>query len=175
MEFVPLEIDGTYGIKEIIKSDIRGDLIRVWDKNSLLLDFHLIQSSIVINPILGTLRGLHYQLEPYSENKIIQCLTGMVFDVIVDLRESSKTYGRFLGLNIGPTSEYLGLLAPAGCAHGYLTMKPNSTLIYFMDKEFSDKHARGIIWNDPNLTIPWPIEPKLISDRDNLWPNFITH
>jgi dTDP-4-dehydrorhamnose 3,5-epimerase len=169
MEFVTLEIEGVLGIIAEFKADSRGSLIRVWDSNSILGSFDLNQSSIVTNPTTGTLRGLHYQAEPFSENKVIECVSGKVFDVIVDLREESPTYGAHLEVVLGPSEVYSGLFVPAGCAHGYLTLEPFSTLIYFMDKEYSSLHARGLIWDDPKLSIGWPNRPVLISERDTNW------
>ena len=92
--------------------------------------------------------------------------------MVVDLRKESRTYGKHLEIEIGPLEPYAGLFIPAGCAHGYLTLKTNSTLIYFMDKEYSDEHARGIHWGDRSLLIEWPSVPSIISERDSLWPEF---
>lgn len=172
MEFIPLEIEGVQGIVEKTRIDCRGSLTRVWDSNSILERFKLNQSSIVLNPTSGTLRGLHFQNEPFAENKVVECVTGRVFDVIVDLREKSDTFGRHIEVIIGPSETYLGLFIPAGCAHGYLTLEPDSTLLYFMDKEYSAENSKGIRWNDPKMQIKWPIEPSIISARDNSWPTF---
>jgi dTDP-4-dehydrorhamnose 3,5-epimerase len=173
MKFVNLEIEGVLGIVEKSLVDTRGSLIRVWDSNSVLNNFNLNQSSIVLNPCSGTLRGLHYQVEPFSENKVVECVTGKVFDVIVDLRKESQTYGKHLEIYIGPFEQYLGLFVPDGCAHGYLTLEPNSTLLYFMDNKYSPEHSRGLIWNDPKLSITWPRQPILISERDLMWPQLL--
>ena len=172
MLFVSLEIDGAFGILEPTKSDDRGSLIRVWDVNTQLGEFELAQSSFVTNPKSGTLRGLHYQDEPYSENKVVLCVTGRVFDVILDLRVDSKTNGNYVAYEIGPDCEYLGLFVPKGCAHGYLTMEANSSLVYFMDRKFSPEHSRGLRWDSPKLVIPWPRLPNHISKTDLSWPNW---
>lgn len=170
MDFLPLGIEGAFGIIEESKVDSRGTLTRVWDCNTILGNFNLNQSSIVSNPIEGTLRGLHYQVEPFSENKVIECVSGKVFDVIVDLRSESLTYGTHLEIVLGPRELYLGVFVPAGCAHGYLTLEPNSTMIYFMDNAHSPNHARGLPWDDLFLSINWPIKPSVISTRDMKWP-----
>lgn len=172
MNVVALELEGVLGIIEESHSDSRGSLTRVWESNSIFGSFNLIQSSIVTNPASRTLRGLHYQAEPFSENKIVQCISGKVFDVIVDLRKDSGTFGRHLEIEIGPHEPYLGLFVPSGCAHGYITLEAHSTLIYFMDKEYSAEHARGIHWRDRSLLIEWPSAPSIISERDSLWPEF---
>ena len=172
MEFIPLEIEGAFGIIEESQLDSRGSLTRIWDSNSVLGEFKLNQSSIVMNPKSGTLRGLHYQSEPFSESKVVECVSGKVFDVIVDLREESSTYRKHLEVMLGPTETYLGLFVPPGCAHGYQTLEKDSTLIYFMDKQYSGQHAQGIFWQDVDRLIRWPSSEVIVSDRDNNWPKF---
>ncbi len=169
MKFVPLAIDGVFGITSESNMDSRGFFVRVWDRDSLLKNFNLIQSSFVLNPQKNTLRGLHFQRFPYSENKIVQCVSGKVFDVIVDLREESDTFREHLEVILGPDENFIGVLIPIGCAHGYLTLEENTSLIYFMDKEYFPESAQGLLWNDPLLSIRWPNHPKLISERDSKW------
>lgn len=172
MLFEPLGIDGVYGILSKPNVDPRGELRRVWDKHSVLADFKLCQASVVFNPTLGTLRGLHFQLEPFSEKKVVECLSGRAFDVIVDLRLDSPSYGNHVELLLGPGQNFLGAVVPAGCAHGYLTLEPETSLIYFMDKEYSPENASGLLWNDPKLSIKWPMNPTLLSAQDSTWPGF---
>ena len=169
IEFTPLEIPGAYGISSPSKSDSRGSLIRTWDGNPKLQEFNLAQASITLNPKSGTLRGMHFQTGPYAEKKIVLCVTGRVFDVVLDLREESTTFEEHIGFEIGQETSYLGILIPAGCAHGYLTLDENSTLIYYMDKEFSIDHTAGVLWNDPKYGINWPQSPLVISDSDSKW------
>jgi dTDP-4-dehydrorhamnose 3,5-epimerase len=172
MKFEPLTIEGVYGIASKPYKDFRGELTRIWDENSILSKFNLSQSSIVSNPTMGTLRGIHFQAPPFSENKIVECLSGKVFDVVVDLRVDSPSYGSCLELLLGPLQTFLGVVVPAGCAHGYLTLEPDTTLIYFMDKEYSPENSMGLHWDDPKLSIKWPINPLLISAQDSSWPGF---
>jgi dTDP-4-dehydrorhamnose 3,5-epimerase len=94
----------------------------------------------------------------------------MVFDVVIDLRPDSKSLNKVVSVILGENSVYKGLIIPAGCAHGYLTLEPNSDFIYFMDKAYMPALSRGIRWNDPKYSIPWPLEPRLISDQDLNWP-----
>ena len=171
MEFIPLAISGALGIISESHSDSRGSLTRVWDTKSPLGNFNLVQSSLVLNPKAKTLRGLHFQTFPFSENKVIECVSGKVFDVIIDLRPESSTYKRQLAIHLGPDEKFIGIHVPAGCAHGYLTLEENSTLIYFMDREYSVKNSQGLLWNDPFLSIHWPSEPALISEQDSSWPS----
>ena len=170
MEFVPLEITGALGIISESHLDSRGSLTRVWDAESPLGSFNLVQSSVVLNPKANTLRGLHFQTFPFSENKVIECISGRVFDVIIDLREESTTYKKQLAVHLGPKEKFFGVYIPAGCAHGYLTLVEDSTLIYFMDSKYSAKNSRGLLWSDPSLEINWPSEPAVISEQDRVWP-----
>lgn len=170
MNFVEFDISGVLGIVEQTKSDSRGTFIRIFDDNTKLSGFKIDQSSITHNPKSRTLRGMHYQAEPYMENKVVICVSGKVFDVILDLREDSATFGKHSSFEIGPDSDYIGLFVPKGCAHGYLTLEDNSTLVYFMDKSYSEKHALGVLWNDPKFSIDWPYTPVLIAERDRNWP-----
>jgi len=170
MNLTPIAIDGAFGITSPTKLDFRGSLTRLWDIDSPLCNFNLVQSSAVHNPTIGTLRGLHFQAEPFAENKVVECVSGRVFDVLLDLRVGSPTSGKHLTLEIGLGCDYLGIFVPAGCAHGYITLEANSTLVYFMDKEFSPEHSSGIRWDDPSFEILWPSAPTLISDRDANWP-----
>ena len=173
MQFIPLEIGGVLGIIGDSHSDSRGTLTRVWESSPVFQGFALDQASIVGNPTKGTLRGLHFQSDPFSETKIVECVSGKVFDVVVDLRKDSSTHGNHLQIELGPLETYIGLFIPAGCAHGYLTLESNSTLIYFMDNTYSEDHSHGLLWSDPNLSINWPYKPVLISDRDSEWPLLI--
>lgn len=170
MNFITLGIQDALAVALETKLDDRGSLTRIWEDNSVLKPFRLIQASIVNNPVTGTLRGLHYQSQPYSENKFIQCVSGKIFDVILDLRKDSVTYNKHIGIEIGIGCAYQGIFVPAGCAHGYLTLELNSTLIYFMDKEYSPQNSRGVRWNDPKLLINWPGKPNLVSQQDLKWP-----
>ena len=170
MELVSLGLEGVYGINSSAHFDERGSFLRLWDYGSLEKHIALNQAGAAINPKARTLRGLHFQADPHGETKIIQCILGSVFDVVVDLREDSSTYGRHISIQIGPKETYQGIILPKGFAHGYLTLEVNSTLLYFMDHPFVPESARGIIWNDPSLRILWPYTPEVISDRDKNFP-----
>jgi dTDP-4-dehydrorhamnose 3,5-epimerase len=172
IDFSPLQIKDSQAIILNTFTDERGTLTRIWEENLVLNKFALRQASIVNNPSCGTLRGLHFQDEPYSESKVIQCVYGKVFDVIVDLRKNSDTYKKHLSLEIGPNCEYQGVLIPRGCAHGYLTLEPNSTLIYFMNNSYSRLHTLGIRWDDTTIDIKWPCYPKIVSEADSELPYF---
>lgn len=170
MYLAPLEILGVLGIQTSLSSDERGYFLRVWDAGDFKDHIELTQASAASNTRAMTLRGLHFQATPNSETKVVQCVSGSVFDVAVDLREDSITYGMYLARKIGPSEELQGLLIPKGFAHGYLTLEAESTLIYFMDHPYAPESARGIVWNDPSLQIAWPSQPQVISERDKNFP-----
>jgi dTDP-4-dehydrorhamnose 3,5-epimerase len=173
MKLLPLSLDGVFGIASTISIDTRGNFFRIFDAAILQTRFALNQGSVASNPVEMTLRGLHYQEYPNAETKLVQCVTGQVFDVVVDIRKNSPTFGQHLSLLLGPQHLYQGVLIPKGFAHGYLTLEPNSTLLYFMDQPYVPSAAKGIIWNDPTLQIDWPSKPLIISDRDENFEQLI--
>lgn len=171
MELSPLSLSGAFAISSPASIDTRGSFLRVWDNEVYFNYLHLIQASAATNPQARTLRGLHFQKSPYEETKIVQCVSGSVFDVIVDLRTSSLTFENYFSIIIGPEEEYQGVLVPKGFAHGYLTLEANSTLLYFMDSPYVPESSGGIIWNDISLGIKWPFEPDVLSARDQSFPS----
>ena len=171
MELTPLGFVGVIGIKSTASFDERGSFLRVWEEENLKNEVRLKQASAAINPRPRTLRGLHYQENPHAETKIVQCVLGSVFDVVVDLREDSPTYGKYLSTRIGPVQEYQGIVVPKGFAHGYLTLEENSTLLYYMDHSYVPGSARGIAWDDPAFQIDWPYKPDVISAKDKNFPH----
>lgn len=171
MNFKPLEPHGLAGISLQKSEDERGSLTRIWNSKTMLKQFNLNQASYVSNPRKHTLRGLHFQEEPFSENKVVLCISGRVFDVVVDLRDNSQTFGKFLSLELGEGCEFQGLFIPSGFAHGYLTLIQMTSLMYFMDKEYSPSHAMGVKWDSPAFGIKWPAKPEVISSRDLNWPS----
>ena len=113
----------------------------------------------------GVLRGLHYQKEPMAQGKLVRCVRGAIFDVGVDLRRGSPTYARWVGTVLSEENR-LSLWIPRGFAHGYLALENESEVIYKTDNLYSPKHERGIIWNDPDIGIQWPIENPIVSKKD---------
>lgn len=174
MELESLEIPEVFGIKSSASFDERGSFLRVWDEGYLSKFIGLNQASVAHNPKARTLRGLHFQNDPHSEIKVIQSITGSVFDVVVDLRNESPTYQKYLSIQIGPKEIFQGILVPKGFAHGYLTLEDSCTLLYFMDKPYAPESANGIAWNDPTFQIEWPYEPRVISTRDRSFPLIVS-
>jgi dTDP-4-dehydrorhamnose 3,5-epimerase len=149
-------------------TDLRGKFIRIADSKNLPSDFHLNQVSISHNPKKFTLRGLHFQRSLSDEYKLISVLSGTIFDVLVDLRNDSETYLKHSTF-VFSEKDYKALLIPPGIAHGFLTLKKNTTVHYSMSCEFDPSNYSGLLWNDDRLKISWPHKPKILSDQDQKW------
>jgi dTDP-4-dehydrorhamnose 3,5-epimerase len=118
----------------------------------------------------GTLRGLHYQRDPYAQGKFVRAVAGHVFDVAVDMRPESATFKKWVGVDL--TSENrLGLYIPAGCAHGFCVISETADVMYLLTGEYAPAHEAGIAWNDPAIGIEWPITEPRLSPRDQAWPH----
>ncbi|EFS9201968.1 dTDP-4-dehydrorhamnose 3,5-epimerase [Salmonella enterica] len=121
----------------------------------------------------GVLRGLHYQVEPYTQGKLVRCIAGEVFDVAVDIRKDSETFGKWVGVNISSENKRQ-LWIPEGFAHGFLVLSDSADFLYKTSNYYSPIHERGIVWNDPTININWPINiDKILSEKDTILPNFI--
>ena len=120
----------------------------------------------------GTLRGLHYQDLPHAETKLVRCMAGSVFDVIIDLRANSHSYKKWIGVELTAETRTM-LYVPEGCAHGYLTLADDTEIFYLVSEFYSESAERGVRWNDPAFGIEWPITQDLvISDKDRSWPDW---
>ncbi|EDP9826477.1 dTDP-4-dehydrorhamnose 3,5-epimerase [Salmonella enterica] len=121
----------------------------------------------------GVLRGLHYQVEPHAQGKLVRCIAGEVFDVAVDIRKDSETFGKWVGVNISSENKRQ-LWIPEGFAHGFLVLSDSADFLYKTSNYYSPIHERGIVWNDPTININWPINiDKILSEKDTILPNFI--
>lgn len=154
--------------------DDRGFFARIWDEawsDELGLDARNVQTNLSYNQRRGTIRGLHYQIEPFGESKLLRCTRGAVFDVAVDLRPASPTYGRWQGHTIDATSRTL-VFVPAGCAHGYQALEDDAEVQYQVSHAYVSGSERGIRWDDPSLAIAWPImDAVIVSAKDSSWPD----
>lgn len=124
-----------------------------------------LQCSASFNISKGTLRGMHYQAPPHEEDKLIRCTAGAIFDVIVDIRRGSPTYGRWFGAELTAANRR-ALLAPKGFAHGFISLADASEVLYMIFSPHAPGSARGFLWDDPRVGIAWPIRPAVISARD---------
>jgi dTDP-4-dehydrorhamnose 3,5-epimerase len=135
------------------------------------LNPRIVQCSTSFNKRKGTLRGVHYQIAPYAETKLVRCTAGAIFDVIIDLRRESPTFKQSFQV-ILTAENHKALYIPEGLAHGFLTLEDNAEVFYQMSEIYSSEHARGVRWNDPILDIRWPFEPLIMSERDSSYPDF---
>jgi len=168
MKLINLPLSGAFLIELQLISDERGFFARTWcteEFERLGLNPKLVQCSISWNARRGTLRGLHYQTEPYAEAKLIRCCSGAIYDVIVDLRPASPTYGKWIAAEL--TSENRRMLyVPEGFAHGFQTLIDDTEISYQISARYQPDYARGVRWNDPAFGIEWPISHPILSARD---------
>jgi dTDP-4-dehydrorhamnose 3,5-epimerase len=139
------------------------------DMKELNINFNPIQDNHSLSKEAGVLRGLHFQINPKTQTKIVRCLKGVIYDVVVDLRKNSPTFGKWAGFIISEKNKFQ-LLVPKGFAHGILTLVPNTEILYKVDELYSPQHERCINWKDPQLNINWFIENPILSERDKNAP-----
>jgi len=132
-------------------------------------NYEFVQDNHSLSVEVGTLRGLHYQLEPYAQTKLVRVIRGAIYDVIVDIRKGSPTYGEWQGFILSEGNKRQ-LLVPKGFAHGFCTIVPNTEVLYKVDNYYSPEHDRGICWNDPDLNIDWPTNSPILSEKDSKHP-----
>ncbi len=175
MIFTETKLSGAYVIEIEKIEDERGFFTRTFDKNEFIkmkLDSKFVQSSISQNKKKGTIRGMHYQVKPYEENKIIRCTKGSIFDVIIDLRPNSKTFKEWFSIKLN-TNNYKMLYIPKGFAHGFQTLEDECEIVYDISEYYDKIHSNGIRYNDPNFNIIWPLKISNISDRDKNFSNYL--
>ncbi len=174
MRFVPTALQGVTIIELDAIEDNRGFFARTFCEEEFKragIFMHVRQANISHNRCAFTLRGLHYQAEPYAEPKVVQCVRGRIWDVAVDLRPESRTYCQWVGMELSVEERRLCYI-PRGCAHGFLTMEPNSDVVYLMGAPFVAESRRGVRWNDSAFGIEWPAQPVEMSERDAGYSDF---
>jgi dTDP-4-dehydrorhamnose 3,5-epimerase len=136
------------------------------------LNANFVQQSISFNPKTGTLRGMHWQTEPYAEEKLVRTTRGAIFDVIVDIRPESKTFKKWIGVELSEANRRQ-IYIPKGFAHGFQTLEPNTEVLYEMTTRYNLEASRGFVWNDPSINIEWPkTDNRIIGIRDSDYPEF---
>ena len=133
------------------------------------LDPRVLQINDSVSRDRGTLRGLHYQISPAEETKLVRCVRGALYDVVLDLRVDSPTYGRYWAGELSADNRRM-VFVPRGCAHGFLTLADDTEAMYLVSHPYSPAHERGIRWDDPAFGIAWPCAPSVISDKDRRHP-----
>ncbi len=155
--------------------DERGFFARTWDENKIKekgLNSKIVQCSISFNLKKGTLRGMHFQKNPYQETKIVSCTKGSIFDVIIDLRSNSNTYKEWFGIKLN-SNEHKSIFIPEGFAHGFQSLEDETEVFYQISEFYKPSHSRGIRWNDPVFDINWPLNNPIISKKDLVWNDFV--
>ncbi len=151
--------------------DERGSFARVYCEDEFRehgIDFTLKQSNLSTSNSKGTLRGLHYQIAPKLESKVVRCIQGAVFDVTVDMREDSPTYLSWCGYELR-ADNMRSLYIPGGIAHGFMTLQDDTKFFYMVSELYAPEHERGVRWDDPSVGIQWPLTPTVMSDKDKMW------
>ncbi len=168
MNIESTKIEGVYKLSSAAYQDKRGAFTRLFCQDSLreaIGKRKISQINFSKTNKTGIIRGMHYQLPPFSELKIVRCLTGSVFDVVVDLRSNSKTFLQWIGFELSEDSS-AAIVIPEGCAHGFQCLKENSGLLYLHTEPYTPELERGIRFDDPSINIKWPKLPIDISTRD---------
>ncbi len=176
MNCIPTLVDGAFIIEPPEFGDDRGFFSPVYDTkrfaaNGLCTSFTRMNCSLSVER--ATLRGMHYQPEPYQEVKLLRVVRGAVWDVALDIRPDSPSFGKWVGVELTAKNRRL-LYIPAGCAHGFQTLEANTEVLYLCSNEYTVQHECGIMWNDPFFSINWPLEPTVISEKDQKHSLFST-
>lgn len=174
MKFEETKLQGAYIVDLQQLQDERGFFARAYCANefqSLDMVPEVVQANLSTNQVKGTLRGMHYQLDPYQETKFVRCIRGALYDVIIDLRPESPTYLEWVGVEL-TADNYRALFVPRDFAHGFVTLEDNTEAFYMVSQFYTPGAESGIRWNDPMFNIEWPIEPAVISEKDASWQDY---
>jgi dTDP-4-dehydrorhamnose 3,5-epimerase len=178
--FVETKLKGAFIIDLQKNEDERGFFARSYcfrEFEAHGLNPRVVQCNISYNAKKGTLRGMHYQVPPFEEAKLVRCTRGAIYDVIVDLRPDSETYCEWLGVYLAAhcsllTAHYTMLYVPEGFAHGFITLEDDTEVFYQMSEFYAPDSSAGFRWNDPAFEIEWPMDPAMISERDRTYHDF---
>ena len=174
MKFTQTVLAGAYIIDIEPAQDERGFFARSWCRREFErhgLNPDIAQCNISFNKKRGTLRGLHYQVEPYEETKIVRCTSGAIYDVIVDLRPKSSTFKKWIAVEL-TTENWRMLYIPSGVAHGFQTLVDDTEISYQISEFYHSDSSRGVRWDDPAFGIKWPSADRVISEKDRQYPDF---
>lgn len=174
MTFLQTPLDGAYVVEIQPISDDRGFFSRLWCRQEFQeagLHARFEQHSISFNRMRGTLRGMHFQLPPHEEVKIVRCSSGAIWDVILDLRPGSPTFCRWFAAELSADNRK-SLYVPAGFAHGFQTLTDDAEVLYQISEPYHSDLARGVRWNDPAFGIEWPLPNPILSTRDREFEDF---
>ena len=174
MNFSPTSVEGAWRIDPTFHKDSRGWFMRAWCANEFAdhgLDFRPVQANMGFSIRRGTIRGMHFQETPDLETKLMRCTRGTIFDVVLDLRTGSPTYGKWHGVELSAKNGRM-LFVPEHCAHGYQTLEENTEIYYLTSCFYSPGSVRGVRYDDPAFGIQWPMPSTIVSEQDLGWPLF---
>lgn len=174
MIFTETKLKGAYLLTIDTKEDERGYFGRTYCQHefaALNINFTIAQTNISYNKIKGTLRGMHMQQTPHKEAKLVQCISGSLYDVIIDMRPGSPTLHQWIGTTLSSANNMM-LYIPEGFAHGFVTLEDDTKVLYLISEFYSPGAEQPLRWNDPFFNITWPIEPQVMSEKDKVIPLF---
>ena len=172
MQFTKTDIEGVWIITPVVHEDARGFFLESFSAKEFEdrgLPSHFVQDNHSRSNQAGVLRGMHFQRPPFAQSKLIRIVAGSVFDVVVDLRKGSKTFGQWRGFSMSDADKRM-IYIPKGLAHGYCTLAAGTEFLYKVDSFYSPQHDAGIRWNDPGVGIQWPIHNPVLSEKDKKLP-----
>lgn len=172
MRFRETDVNDAKLIEPTPHQDDRGRFMRVWCTRELQdngISFLPVQANMGFSPRKGTIRGMHFQDAPALEAKLVRCTRGVIFDVVVDLRPGSTSYGRWYGAELSAENGRM-LYVPERCAHGYQTLEDCTEMYYMTSQLYTPSTARGVRFDDPAFAIQWPLSPTVVSEQDRNWP-----
>lgn len=176
MDVIPLASPDLLLLRPRQFSDPRGAFSEVYSRSRLLergIDTDFIQDNESLSTSAGTVRGLHFQCPPFAQAKLVRVIRGRVLDVAVDLRQGSPMYGQHFAVELSADNRHQ-LYIPVGFAHGFCTLEPKTEVLYKVSEPYAPQHEAGVLWNDPDLAIPWPVDAEraVLSQRDARLPRF---
>jgi dTDP-4-dehydrorhamnose 3,5-epimerase len=173
VRFSQTALSGVFLIEPELLADERGAFARSFCVDEFAtagIDFEIVQANISFNKSSGTVRGMHYQRAPHAETKVVRCTRGAMFDVVVDLRSESATFGQWVSAELNADNR-AALFIPQGCAHGFQTLLDNTEVDYLMSGRYVAESSSGVRYDDPAFGIEWPLPVSSISERDQNWPD----
>jgi dTDP-4-dehydrorhamnose 3,5-epimerase len=174
MIFTETNLKSSFLIEPEPCADERGFFARTWCQREFEahgLQIRWVQCNVSFNKTKGTLRGMHYQVAPYAEAKLVRCTRGAIYDVIIDLRYDSPTFKQWLAVKLTADNRQM-LFIPEGFAHGFQTLEDDTEVFYQMSEFYAPDYAKGVRWDDPAFDISWPADERIISERDRSYPDF---
>lgn len=171
-EFIPQSVPDVLLVRPRAFGDDRGFFMETWRRSAFAkagLPIDFVQDNVARSLRKGVLRGLHFQKGPHAQSKLVRCSVGRIFDVAVDIRGGSPTYGSYVAAELSEDDRAM-LFVPKGFAHGYVTLTDVTEVTYKVDAEYAPAAEGGLLWNDPTVGVPWPVREPALNERDRKWP-----